>query len=364
MRILFIAPIPPPLNGQSLASQVILNDLKLENRIDLVNINKSRPKTTIDQIFRFFFILKQSLFLSFKSSKADRIYFTISESKLGNIKDLLFYILCFNSLHKMIIHLHGGAGMSIIMNRENKILAKTNVFFLKRMKGVIVLGESLRLVYADKINASKIFVVPNFAQDYLFLDEISIIKKNEDCKIVRLLYLSNLINGKGYVELLDAYFSLPEKTRQRIQIDLAGEFKTEGEKAKILNKILNHPNITYHGIVIGNKKKALFSNAHVFCLPTYYPYEGQPISILEAYAAGCVVMTTNHSGIPDIFKDSKNGYLVDKKSSESISRVIEKIVIDADRNLLLKKALYNSNLANEKYRAVKYCNELKKVILG
>jgi glycosyltransferase involved in cell wall biosynthesis len=163
---------------------------------------------------------------------------------------------------------------------------------------------------------------------------------------------------------LDAYFSLPEKTRQRIQIDLAGEFKTEGEKAKILNKILNHPNITYHGIVIGNKKKALFSNAHVFCLPTYYPYEGQPISILEAYAAGCVVMTTNHSGIPDIFKDSKNGYLVDKKSSESISRVIEKIVIDADRNLLLKKALYNSNLANEKYRAVKYCNELKKVILG
>jgi glycosyltransferase involved in cell wall biosynthesis len=363
MRILFIAPLPPPLNGQSLASQVILDDLHSQHKIDLVNINKQRPKSIIDQIGRFVSILKQSISLSFKSSKADRIYFTISESVLGNFKDIFFYILCFNSLHKMVIHLHGGAGMTLIMNKENSLLSKLNIFFLKRMKGVIILGQSLKQVYNNKINSNKIYVVPNFAQDYLFLDEVSIIKKNEDCNIIRLLYLSNLINGKGYVELLDAYFSLPEKTRQRIQIDLAGEIRTSREKLEILERIQNHPNLKYHGVVIGEMKKALFSNAHVFCLPTYYPYEGQPISILEAYASGCIVMTTNHSGIPDIFKDFENGYLVEKKSSESISKAIEKIVIDADKKLLVHLALNNSKLANEKYRAVQYCNELKKVLL-
>jgi glycosyltransferase involved in cell wall biosynthesis len=63
----------------------------------------------------------------------------------------------------------------------------------------------------------------------------------------------------------------------------------------------------YHGdssaciIVDGPGKKNLFSEAHIFCLPTYYPYEGQPIAILEAFASGCVVITTNHSGISDFF---------------------------------------------------------------
>ena len=364
MKILFIAPIPPPLNGQSLASQVIYDEIATNNKVDLVNINKKRPKSIVDQIGRFFSILNQSLSLSFKSAKADRIYFTISESVLGNIKDLFFYVLCFNSLHKMVIHLHGGAGMTLIMNNESSLLAKLNIFFLKRMKGIIILGQSLKQVYNNKINAHKIFIVPNFAQDYLFLDEVSIIKKFDNCNTIRLLYLSNLIYGKGYEELLDAYFALPEEIMQRIQIDLAGEIRTYGEKVKILERIQNHPNIRYHGVVVGEMKKALFSNAHVFCLPTYYPYEGQPISILEAYASGCIVMTTNHSGIPDIFNDFENGYLVEKKSSESISKAIKKIVFDADEKLLVNLALNNSKLANEKYRAVKYCNELKKVLLG
>ena len=65
----------------------------------------------------------------------------------------------------------------------------------------------------------------------------------------------------------------------------------------------------------GTQKKDLYSNAHIFCLPTYYPWEGQPFCILEAYAAGCVVITTNHSGISQVFKDGINGIEVEKKST-------------------------------------------------
>lgn len=54
-------------------------------------------------------------------------------------------------------------------------------------------------------------------------------------------------------------------------------------------------------------KLDLFVESHVFVLPTYYLFEGQPIGIIEAYAAGCVVVTTRHSNICDIFSGSING---------------------------------------------------------
>jgi len=36
-------------------------------------------------------------------------------------------------------------------------------------------------------------------------------------------------------------------------------------------------------------------------LPTTYPMEGQPLSILEAMAARLAVLTTRHAAIPEIF---------------------------------------------------------------
>ena len=75
----------------------------------------------------------------------------------------------------------------------------------------------------------------------------------------------------------------------------------------------------------GKSKEELLAQAHVFCLPTYYSYEGQPISILEAYASGCAVLTTDHSGIFDIFTPGMNGWQVRPQSPESIVEVLVEI---------------------------------------
>lgn len=40
--------------------------------------------------------------------------------------------------------------------------------------------------------------------------------------------------------------------------------------------------VTYHGIVGGEAKRRLLKECYIFALPTRYPNEGQPISILEA----------------------------------------------------------------------------------
>jgi glycosyltransferase involved in cell wall biosynthesis len=100
----------------------------------------------------------------------------------------------------------------------------------------------------------------------------------------------------------------------------------------------------------------------VFCLPTYYPYEGQPISILEAYATGCVVVTTEHSGIPEVFTDGVNGFAVKPRSADSVRQALELIARDPRR--LVEIAVANRNVAHERYRTGAYLSALTAILEG
>jgi len=51
------------------------------------------------------------------------------------------------------------------------------------------------------------------------------------------------------------------------------------------------------------------SSIDIFFLPSVY--EGMPLSLLEAMAAGTVIVSTNVGGISDIVENGVNGYLID-----------------------------------------------------
>ena len=58
MKILFIAPIPPPTNGQSLAAKLIYTKLKEIYEVFLVNMSKSKRENNIfDRIYRGFSVV-------------------------------------------------------------------------------------------------------------------------------------------------------------------------------------------------------------------------------------------------------------------------------------------------------------------
>ena len=360
MKILIIAPLPPPITGNSLSVKVFLDEINKYHIIDVVNLSKDSYKSGVNSFQRIREVLRILRKVRRKRKGTDLIYFTISESIAGNIKDIIIYLILFNDLNKMIVHLHGGAGMRKIMSDKSSLSYKINKYFIKRLGGVIVLGESHTDIFSDFIPVEKIHIVHNFAEDYLFLKEEEIELKFGNTKPIRMLFLSNLIPGKGYNELVKAYLSLDDSLKGNIIIDFAGGFESEIQKMEFLIKIKEIKQINYHGIVDGPPKQELFRNAHVFCLPTYYPYEGQPISILEAYASGCVVLTTNHSGIRDVFKDGINGFEVQKKSIDSIRLVMEKIIGDTEK--LIPIALLNRKTANDKYRTSIYNASLLKIV--
>jgi glycosyltransferase involved in cell wall biosynthesis len=290
-----------------------------------------------------------------KRKSCDVIYFTTSESFAGNLKDLLIYCACLGSLRRMVIHLHGGAGMREIMRRRS-LLRRLNAFFLARIGGAIVVGPRQVGIFAGVVPRDRLYVVPNFAEDLFFVDAATIDRKFARPQPLRILFLSNFLPGKGHWELLDAFFALDGNVKAAVAMDFAGKFESLREEREFLRRIERVPQLRYHGIVKGETKRRLLADAHVLCLPTYYAYEGQPISVLEGYASGCAVITTDHSGIGDIFSRGVNGYEVVKRSSISLKAAVARALAAPEE--LHRFAKTNHAQAAERYRATRYTRDL------
>lgn len=359
--VLFIAPLPPPVTGQSVACEALCEEL-IRRGVEVVplNINKRSLRSGNGTIGRFWEILLLLFRLALMRRDFDLVYFTPAESLLGNAKDLAVFRVLGRMICKTFIHMHGGAGMRELLSERHPKVKAANANFLSKVSGAIVLGERLRSVYEGVVPMERIHVVRNFAHDDLFSGWREIRKKLSNNATLRVLYLSNLLPGKGYDDLLEAVLSLPPQVTSRLSVDFAGGFESEKHRVEFLRRISAVPFIKYHGLVGGGMKRELLVSAHVFCLPTYYPYEGQPISILEAYASGCAVITTDHSGILDIFEPEKNGILVKKRQPESIAEAIVRFM--GDPVLLRRTALVNAREARMTYRRRHHLSQLCKVL--
>jgi glycosyltransferase involved in cell wall biosynthesis len=360
MRILFIAPLPPPATGQSIASYTVLKSIERDHDVFVVNFNKETFRQGISSFYRIVDVCRMLVRILTLVSHSDVIYLTISQSTAGVLKDTLIYLVCYHKLASIVLHSHGNGIRKLVFNRY-PLLRIINSFFYRRISRLIILGPSHIPVFEGLIPASKLAVVYNFADDELFLsdDEINA-KFANPSRVTNIVFVSNMLPGKGYSELLEAFSLLPVGIKSMLSLTFAGGFESDLDRENFLARCNSVPGASYCGIADKSRKLSLFKSAHIFCLPTCYPYEGQPISILEAYASGCAVVTTYHAGIPDIFKDNVNGLRVSSQSPLSIYAAILRLV--QDPATCLQYALENARNARLNYKRLNFSQSVEAVI--
>lgn len=79
---------------------------------------------------------------------------------------------------------------------------------------------------------------------------------------------------------------------------------------------------------LGDVRPAL-AQASCFVLPSYR--EGTPRSVLEALAMGRAVITTDAPGCRETVIDGENGFLVQPKSADELTRAMEKLIQDPEQ---------------------------------
>jgi glycosyltransferase involved in cell wall biosynthesis len=152
---------------------------------------------------------------------------------------------------------------------------------------------------------------------------------------LKLLYLSNLIESKGYLDVLQAAKILKEKYGVLFELNFCGKFLPSPDD-KIFQNVIEaksyfhkfildndlSESVKYHGVVTGKSKEDILACSHYILLPSYYILEGQPICLIEGIAHGCVPISTDYRDLRNIVKDNWNGMIVKQKSPENIAERI------------------------------------------
>ena len=355
-KILIIGSFPPPISGVSLANKVIADGLKNSQKWKVDIINSEYSNNIVAEhgniSFKKLYFLKTYLYL-YKVFFSKIIYITIGQSFFGVIKYAPFIALSKILRKKLVFHLHGGH----LLNEYNLlkgIKRKMFYFFVSKMDYGIVLSKSLRENFTSFTNSSQIFELPNFYESNLSMTQQEILNlKNYD--EIKIIFLSNLIEEKGINLLLEAIKKLYEKGIH-IKIKIAGNCIINNDLTNYFGKY----GIEYVGVVNGKAKKDFLLWGNVFCLPTFYKMEGQPISIIEAMATGNLIITTKHAGIQDIC-NSDNALFCKKNDVTDLLTTIEYLSNNIAE--IKSKGLYNYTYAKDLFSEDNFIDNANKILL-
>lgn len=348
--ICILAQFPPPIHGLSKAVDTLFHS-RLKNKYHFSKINITNNWQILQTC------------LSILKSQSDIVYFTPSQTRGGNIRDLVFLKLIEWRKKKCIAHIHGGYFRQLI-EKDCPLWQRTlNYKAIRKLAGGIVLGNSLHHIFEGLLPNEKIFVCPNCVDDAFIAPSID--NKISDIKIkkepLHILYLSNFIESKGYREVLKlARIAKERGDREKFTFHFAGKFFDSQEELFFTENCKDLENVEYHGIVGGKNKVALLQKCHIFTLLSKYSNEGQPISILEAMGNGMSIVTTDHAGIPEV-ANSENGFVSSKHDIQLEPIYDYLITCYNNREKLAETCLKNHQITQEKYTEKQYINNMDKI---
>ena len=146
-------------------------------------------------------------------------------------------------------------------------------------------------------------------------------------------FMALCTRGKGVFDAISgvalARQRLAEQKRDvALRLQIAGTFVDAEDKAEF-DRLMTRPEyaefIEYAGFVSGERKERLLREADLFCFPTYYENENQPVNLIEAMAFGLPILTTRWRSIPEWFPANYPG-LVDIRSPEQVADVMLRLM--------------------------------------
>jgi glycosyltransferase involved in cell wall biosynthesis len=319
-RVLVVGPTPPPFNGMSVMTQVLLQNLgksvhlihlDTADRRSLSNIGKLDLLNLLLALWHGF---KFSYFLTAKWP--DVVYVPISQATLPFLRDCLFLLPARVLRKSVVVHLHGAYFPEFYSSRSTTMQWIIRLA-LQNVEAAVVLGQSLVSIFDGIIPRDRVRVVPNGSPDLLQLGA-----REGAARSFTVLYLSLLASEKGVFDLLQAVPLVAEEV-QNCSFVFAGEWyrREEMQNAADLVRTLGlTPYVKFLGTVGPSAKAELLNTADVFVLPSYN--EGQPCAILEAMSAGLPIITTNVGCITDTVVDEVNGFIVEPNNPAAIAERI------------------------------------------
>ncbi|HJZ04294.1 MAG TPA: glycosyltransferase family 4 protein [Patescibacteria group bacterium] len=273
-------------------------------------------------------------------------------------KEVSFMLLARCLGIKVVAHIHGSK--LDIQLKEAKLYKRWLMNIALKIPQVLVVLSEYWFKFLSETVSSKlnIVIVPNCVDQSIAeaMDRITFDAKKSECLV---LYLGELCVRKGLLDALRAAILVCQQ-EPIARFVFAGAVEPGLQMKRIkraCQEAMMDGNIRFPGLVTGEEKLALFSEASVFILPSYN--ENLPIAILEAMSMGLPVVATPVAGIPELIEDGCNGFLIQPGDYHALADRILTLAREPE----LRQRMGKANVSNgrSKYHPQVFVSRIKEI---
>ncbi|HSI13955.1 MAG TPA: glycosyltransferase family 4 protein [Chthoniobacter sp.] len=358
MKLLVFAHTPPPHHGQSYMVKLMLDGLGGDRRraprdarpgdIECYHVN-SRYSDAFEDIGSFrvekmWLVLRyclEAIWCRFRYGVRTFYYVPAPGKRAALYRDWVVMLLCRPFFRDFVHHWHA-VGLGDWLSSHGTWLERRMTHWLlgRCSLGIALAIPSMR--DALWFRSRDVQIVPNgipdpcpdFEEDVLpyrrarvearrrllagqTLSEAERTAADGDPEVFHVLYLAHCTRQKGLFDTLEAVAAANEKLLQegsplRCRLTVAGAFLDPREETEFQYRVAQPDllgKVHYAGFVEAEEKRSLLYYSDCLCFPTFYHAESFGLVVVEALAAGLVVLTTRWRALPDLLPADYPGFV-------------------------------------------------------
>jgi glycosyltransferase involved in cell wall biosynthesis len=396
MKLLLFAHVPPPHHGQSYMVKLMLDgfggdqrkrhaqpptapyniecyhvDVRLSQRLEEIGDMR------LGKIFLLVFFCLRAIWCRFRYG-LDTFYYVPTPGKTSALyRDWLVMMMCRPFYKRLILHWHA-AGLAKWLETCTQIRARAFTYRLMKDADLSIVLSRYNRADAEKLFPKRIEVISNGIPDPCAEYESSVLPRRKarlearrrlragetlsaqeqanaggEAHIVRVLYLAHCTREKGAFDAMRGVALANKKLIEQgspvyFRLTVTGTFVTPDDKAEF-DQLMRDGTISgcvqYAGFVAGAQKEKLLREADIFCFPTFYANENQPVNLIEAMAFGLPIVTTRWRSLPELFPAGYPG-LVDVRAPEQLA---DGLLNALTENGEILRGIFLKNFALESY---------------
>lgn len=281
---------------------------------------------------------------------ATNIYYVPAPGKrVALYRDWLAMFLCRPFFKRTILHWHA-AGLGRWLETSGTTVTRDITYRLMRDADMSIILSDFNRRDAEKLTAKRIEIVKIGIPDPCGEAAAALIRSRSEraaarreilagkpspvagAETVNVLFLALCTREKGVFEAVAGVtLANREMARRgvalRFRLAIYGGKASEQEGNELEAFIRQHNGdglIEWRGFADAAVKNEALRTADLFCFPTYYLAENQPVSLIEALAFGLPIVTTRWRSLPEMLPAGYPG-LVEPKSPEQVAAALVRL---------------------------------------
>lgn len=152
--------------------------------------------------------------------------------------------------------------------------------------------------------------------------------RQKDSGVVRILSVGRLVEKKGFPDTLEAFWAV--RSRYDSELRIVGDGPLRDSLVELAKTLGVSRSVHFLGQLPNELVLEELRQAHIFILPsctaTNGDREGLPKTLVEAAAMELPIVSTRHSGIPEVVMNNKGGFLVKEHDVQGLTQGMMRLI--------------------------------------